>query len=270
MTVLERTPLERAATTPKRNLIRIYVTEARLEFLKLLRIPMYSISVLAFPILFYTLFGSIYGGQQTQGMMVGRYMVGSFSAAGVLSAALFGFGIAVATERAQGWMLLKRVSPMPALAYFFAKTSMAAVFSALSVISLTLVSIALGLSRFGFLEWLAMLGVLLLGVLPFAGLGVALGYLFGPNSAPVVINLIYTPLAFASGLWIPIEVLPGFIRKLSTYLPTYHYGQLVVSTIGAEPSGSLTVHLLVLLISTAAFLALAVFAYFRDEGKTFG
>lgn len=257
-------------TVPKRDLFTLYATEAWFEFLKLLRLPVYSVSVLGFPIVFYALFGTIFGSETTQGLQVGRFMVGGYSAAGVLSAALFGFGVAVATERAQGWMRLKRVSPMPALAYFAAKLAMATIFSGLSIASLTLLSRLMGLARFGFVEWLAMFGVLLLGVLPFGALGVALGYLFGPNSAPVVINLLFTPLAFASGLWIPVQVLPKVVQDVAVYLPTYHYGQLVVWTIGAEPSGSVMTHFAVLGVTTVAFLALAVFAYFRDEGKTFG
>lgn len=254
----------------RRNLPRLYLTEARLEFLKLLRLPIYSISVLAFPIVFYVLFGTMYGGGETQGVQVGRYMVGSFGAAGVLSAALFGFGVGVATERAQGWMRLKRVSPMPPLAYFAAKLAMAFMFASLAVIGLTLTAAALGLATFPPLEWLRMYGVLMLGVFPFAGLGLAIGYLFGPNSAPVVINLLYMPLAFGSGLWMPFEFLPPVIQRVAEYLPTFHYGQLVLGTLGATPIGQASTHLLVLVGTTVAALGLAVWAYFRDQGRTFG
>lgn len=259
-----------ATRQPKRNLLALYLTEARFEFLKLLRVPMYSFSVLAFPVLFYVLFGAIYGGNETQGIQVARYMVATFSAAGVLSAAMFGFGVGVATERGQGWMRLKRVSPMPPLAYFAAKMVMALIFASMAVVALTLVAMLTGLVRFELLDWLRMYGVAMLGVFPFAALGLAVGYLFGPNSAPMVLNLFYTPLAFASGLWMPIEVLPPIIQKVAVYLPTYHYAQLVVSTTGATALGAASTHLLVLAGTTVVFLALAAWAYFRDEGKTYG
>lgn len=259
-----------ATRQPKRNLLALYLTEARFEFLKLLRVPMYSVSVLAFPVLFYVLFGAIYGGNETQGVQVARYMVATFSAAGVLSAAMFGFGVGVATERGQGWMRLKRVSPMPPLAYFAAKMIMALLFATLAVITLTLVALLTGLVRLEPLDWLRMYGVAMLGVFPFAALGLAVGYLFGPNSAPMVLNLLFTPLAFASGLWVPVEVLPPIVQQVAVYLPTYHYAQLVVSTTGATALGAVSTHLLVLAGTTVAFLALAAWAYFRDEGKTYG
>ena len=40
--------------------------------------------------------------------------------------------------------------------------------------------------------------VLVIGALPFCAIGLAFGYLVGPNSAPAVLNLVYLPMAFAS------------------------------------------------------------------------
>lgn len=266
------TPAARSAPAlpSQRNLLALYLTEIRLEFLKLLRMPMYSISVIVFPVMLYVLFGSIYGGGEAQGILAGRYMVGTFSAVGVLSAAMFGFGVGVASERGQGWLLLKRVSPMPPLAFFVAKIAMAFIFATIAVVGVTLVSLITGMASFEFVDWLKMYGMLMLGVFPFAGLGLAVGYLFGPNSAPVVLNLIYMPMAFASGLWMPIEFLPAIVQRVADYLPTYHYAQLVLSTIGAEPLASQGTHLLMLGATTVVCLALATWAYFRDEGKTYG
>lgn len=259
-----------AVQAPRRNLPRLYLTEARFEFLKLLRLPGYSVSVLAFPVMFYALFGALFGDYAVQGISTAKYMVVGYSAAGVLAASLFGFGVGVASERGQGWLRLKRVSPMPPLAYFFAKVVMALLFSTLVVLVLTLLGAVLQGVRFEAGTWLRMYGVLMLGVLPFASLGLAFGYLFGPNSAPMVLNLIYTPAAFASGLWIPLTVMPPLLQKIAEFLPTYHFAQFALSQAGAEPVGSGLTHVLVLAITTVVCLGLAVWAYFRDEGKTYG
>lgn len=256
--------------TPRRNVVRLYVTEAFYECVKLLRLPIYSVSVLAFPLIFFMLFGVMYGAEETQGIAMGKYMVGGISAAGVLSASMFGFGVGVASERGQGWMRLKRVSPMPPLAYFVAKMFMAFIFSSLVVVTLTIAASIMGLAEFALREWFHMYGVAMLGVFPFAALGLAVGYLFGPNSAPLVVNLLFTPLAFASGLWIPYEALPEALQHVATFLPTFHYAQLVLRVVGATPVAALSTHILVLTLTTLAFLGLAVWAYYHDEGKTYG
>ena len=111
--------------TLRSNPARIYVTEARHEFLKLIRIPIFAVSTIALPVLFYVLFGLAFGGGDDDGGGGGgrtTYMMATYGTFGVIGAALFGFGVSVALERGQGWMRLKRVSPMPPLAPVMATT----------------------------------------------------------------------------------------------------------------------------------------------------
>ena len=100
------------------SLVRIYRTEAFHEFLKLIRVPMFAVSTLVFPLMFYVIFGITFADETAGGVGVTTYMLATYGAFGVIGAALFGFGASIATERGQGWMRLKRVSPMPPLAYF--------------------------------------------------------------------------------------------------------------------------------------------------------
>ena len=249
---------------------RSYWLEAKTEILKSWRLPVYSVFTLVFPLMFYTIFGLTFGGQEAGPVNVAAYMLATYGAFGVIGAALFGFGVGVATERGQGWMLLKRASPMPPMAYFFAKLVMALVFSALVVLGLFLLGyVAFGV-RMPLGQWAALLGTLLVGALPFCAMGLGLGYLVGPNSAAAVVNIVYLPMVFASGLWIPIEQLPGFMQSLAPLLPPYHYAQLALGTMGADRGGSMLVHLAVLVGFTAAFLAISVWLYRRDEGATYG
>lgn len=258
------------ARTGRRNLARIYLMEAKAEFLKLWRLPIYSISTLVFPLMFYVIFGLTFGSQSQGPVSVTHYMLATYGAFGVIGATLFGFGVGVATERGQGWLRLKRASPMPSMAYFTAKLIMALMFSALVVLGLFLCGYLLGGVRMPAASWLSLLGVLLLGVFPFSALGLAIGYITGPNSAPAVINLIYIPMVFASGLWIPINLLPEFVQSVAPFLPPYHYAQLALNTIGASQGSSIWLHAVVLLVFTAVFLTVAVWGYRRDEGATYG
>jgi ABC-2 type transport system permease protein len=116
--------------------------------------------------------------------------------------------------------------------------------------------------------WVEMTLRLLVGSIPFIGLGFAIGYLAGPHSAPAVANLVYLPLAFASGLFVPPSQLPRFVQSFAPYLPTYHYGQLVWGSLRAstEPLG---VSLAWLAGYAVLFFALALRAYRGEERRKF-
>ncbi|HEX7005455.1 MAG TPA: ABC transporter permease [Trueperaceae bacterium] len=247
-----------------------FLKEAKYEFLKLWRLPVYSLSTLVFPAMFYVIFGLTFAGQYTAGVSLTTYMLATYGAFGVIGCALFGFGVAVAVERGQGWMLLKRASPMPPLVYFAAKLAMALLFSGLVITMLFSLGALVGGVRLPVLGWLQLFLTLLAGALPFSMMGLAFGYLLGPNSAPAVLNLVYLPMAFVSGLWIPIDVLPQAIRQFAPLLPPYHYSQLALGTIGADRGGDPLLHLAVLAGYTLLFLAVALVGYRRDEGRTFG
>jgi ABC-2 type transport system permease protein len=69
--------------------------------------------------------------------------------------------------------------------------------------------------------------------MPFCALGMALGYAAGPTSSPPLVNLLYLPSSFASGLWLPVEVLPRAVQTISPWLPPYHLGQLAKNRVEA-------------------------------------
>lgn len=250
---------------------RIYLLEAWYEFLKVFRMPAYVLPSLGFPALFYVLFGISFGGGRPAGPIpLSAYLLATYGCFGVIGAALFGFGVGVAIERGQGWMLVKRASPMPLSAYFTAKIAMSLLFGVLIVAILFGLGAAFGGVDLPAATWAALAGALLAGSLPFCAMGLALGYLAGPNSAPAVVNLLYLPMGFASGLWLPIQILPRFFRELAPYLPAYHYAQLALKTLGADVGGSVTVHLAYLAGFSAVCLAIARLGFRRDEDRTYG
>ena len=52
-------------TTNERNLFKIFWLEAKYEFLKTVRIPVYAISTIVFPMMFYVLFGLMFSGDSS-------------------------------------------------------------------------------------------------------------------------------------------------------------------------------------------------------------
>lgn len=260
-----------ANTTTARSLPRIYALEAKYETLKLLRMPAFAVPAVAFPLVFYCLFGLAFGGGRAVGdTTLATYLLATYGTFGVIGVGLFSFGVGVAMERGQGWMLLKRATPMPPGAYFAGKTMLALVFSALVIVGLFALGGFLGGVALPTATWVLLAATLLAGTVPFCALGLALGYLTGPNSAPAVANLLYLPSAFASGLWFPIQALPDWVQAIAPWLPPYHFGQLALAAMGVEPRTPAWICLAALAGFTVLGLTLATVAYRRDEGKTYG
>ncbi|HZR27370.1 MAG TPA: ABC transporter permease [Terriglobales bacterium] len=258
------------ATRTFRQTLRIYFTEAKSEFLIRLRLPGYVVPTILFPLIFYSLFGLTHSQAKLAGTTVGAYLLATFGSFGVIAISLFGFGVSVAVERGQGWMQVKRASPMPRFAYFASKIAMGLLFSLIMLLLLFTLGIVAGHARMPLMAWVGLSGTLLLGVLPFAAMGLAIGYLAGPNSAPPICNLIYLPMSFASGLWTPIEFLPKPVQHIAPFLPFYHLGQLALGRIRGSFGPTDWVHIAALACFTVFFLTLAAIGYRRDEGKTYG
>ena len=262
-----------AAAPPRftrRSLLRVYRTEAWQEFLKLIRLPIFAVTTIALPLMFYVIFGITFAGEQAGGVGMTTYMLVTYGAFGVIGVALFGFGVSVAVERGQGWMRLKRVAPMPPLAYFVGKVVMSLAVATIIVLAMFTLGAIVGGVRLDPQQWVAAGLALVAGALPFSAMGLAFGYLVGPNSAPAVLNLVWLPMAFASGLWIPISQLPDVVQSVAVALPPYHFVQLALGTIGASEGGSPVVHAAGVLGFTLLFLVVATWGFRRDEGRTYG
>jgi ABC-2 type transport system permease protein len=246
--------------------IHIYFTEARFEFVRLLRTRAFSLAVIGFPVIFYLFFGLIMNrSQHLGGLPVAKYMLGSYAVFGMVGAALFGIGGGLASELSTGWLELKRASPMPPLAYVVAKCCSAAMFGLIIVSLLTLLGITIGHVSISLPQFVRMMALTLVGTIPFACLGMVIALLVPFNAAPGVINIIYLPMSFCGGLWMPIMFLPHLLQKFALLLPTYHLSQLVLSCFGYATVGSAVSHWLGLLGFTLVMLGVAAIAYRRLE-----
>jgi ABC-2 type transport system permease protein len=253
------------------QLVRILFNEARFEFLKLARLPIYSLSTILFPVMFYVLFGLLMNrGQELSRVGVAAYLLATYSTFGVMGASLFGFGVGLAGERGLGWLQVKRASPMPPFAYFFAKTVVCMTFSMIIVLILLTLGLLFGGVQLSPAQCVELVATLVAGSITFCSMGMAIGYFAGPSSAPAIVNMIYLPLSFASGLWFPIQALPAFLQKIAPLLPPFHLGQLALHVIGADTRGSTVGHWEALAAFALICLGIARIGYQRDEGKSYG
>lgn len=257
-----------AALNPGARFAAVIISETRMELLKGIRLPAFILPVVLFPSIFYVLFGLVMGGS-VGGTAMPAYLLGSYGAFGVIGAALFGMGVSVAAERGQGWLMLKRATPMPPLAYFAAKALMSMILGACITAILVALAVGIGGVRLPVSAWLLLFAVLSIGTVPFCALGCVLGYVSGPTSAPAIANLIYLPMSFASGLWIPLQFLPDAVQRLAPVLPPYHLAGLTHGVITGSNSGA-AVHVAALAAFTVVFLGAAALAYRRDDDRTWG
>jgi len=246
--------------------VSIYLREARYEFLRLLRTRSFSLSVIGFPVVFYLFFGLIMNrGQHIENVSVAKYMLAGYTVFGMVGASLFGIGVGLASEVSAGWLELKRASPMPPIAYLLAKCSSAMAFGILIVSILTLMGVTMGHVDLSLSEYASMIGLTIVGVIPFACMGMALALLVPFSSAPGIANMIYMPMSFCGGLWIPVMMLPKVLQQFALLLPTYHLAQLMLRLFGFASAGSASSHWLGLLGFTLLMLGVAGMALRRYE-----
>jgi ABC-2 type transport system permease protein len=237
-------------------LLRLYWLEAWYEFVRVLRTPAFALPTLAFPVAFYVVFALVLPGQWGS-YQKATYLLATYGTFGVIGPALFGFGVGLAMERQQGWLDLKRVSPMPTAAYFLAKIAMSLSFAFAVVILLSIAAIGFGGVQIGVGPWLALVGVLLLGALPFCAFGLWIGTLVKGQAAVAVVNLVYLPMSVLSGLWIPLFAFPTLLQKAAVIWPAWHLGRMALGAVGQVPDVDYLSHAIALLAMSALFLSLA-------------
>ncbi len=259
------TVINSATEVRQPNVLTIYFKEAKYEFLKSLRYPMYSVSTMLFPIMFYVLFGLVMGKQMIGGVRTTVYLLAAYGTFGVMGASLFGTAAGLASERRLGWLQVKRASPMPPSAYFLAKVVMSLIFSAIVVLLLFLLGVTFGGVHLQASTMAKLALTLVAGSLPFCAMGLAIGYFVEPNSAPAVVNIFYLPMSFCSGLWMPFMFLPKFVQQIAVFLPPYHLSQLALNLIGAGQGGPSQGHWEALAGFAMLCLGIARWGHQRDQ-----
>jgi ABC-2 type transport system permease protein len=258
-------PLDMADWTPagpaaggRVSMLRILWMETWTEYLRLLRTPSFSVPVIGFPLLFYLLFGVMLG--PARGAGAGRAVLAAFIVFGVMAPGLFGLGVTLAIDRERGLLALKRALPMPPGLYLTAKLVVAMALAGVVSALLMVVAVTIGRVALGLFEGCALLVLAFIGVVPFCALGLLIGTLTKGQAAAAVINLVYLPMSFLSGVLLPLSVLPHGLARLAPLWPAYHLAQLaftVVSRGGPADPGHAATHGVVLAGMTVLFFAIA-------------
>ncbi len=236
--------------------LRILVLESRSEFLRLLRAPSFAVPTIAFPLMFYVLFGLLLAPAHPHPQSARRALV-AFLVIGTMAPGLFALGITLAVDRERGFLELKRALPMPPGIYLAAKLSMAMLFAGCVAILILGLAALVGTVALSLWQWGLLLALALLGVLPFCAIGLWVGSCAKASAAPAILNLIYLPMSFLSGLWVPLEALPHALAQLAPVWPAWQLAQLGYSIAGVATPAAVAGHLAALVALGAGCLALA-------------
>jgi ABC-2 type transport system permease protein len=180
-----------------------------------------------FPILLLVLIGSVYGDEPIEGMSAPTFLLIGLLGYGVAANAFAALAITLVVRREAG--LLKRVrgTPLGPEAYLSA------------VIGSTVVVIALQVAAQLFLgvyvldaDWPErpfLFGfAILLGAAAFAALGIAITTVVRTaEGSSAVVNAIYLPMAFISGVFFSTEDMPAFLQAVSEVLPLTYFLDLI-------------------------------------------
>jgi ABC-2 type transport system permease protein len=243
--------------------VRLVLLHARAATLELLRYPTFSVPTLAFPALFFLLFVAPRSDPDTDPAL----LLASFAGFAVLGVSFFQFGVGIAAERESPWERFVRTLPVRVRVRFAARVLSAALFGLASAALVVAIALITTDARLTGMCWVALAGALAFGAVPFALLGIALGYWASPRSALPTANVLYLVLAFLGALWTTPQHLPGSVTSLSPLVPTRQFGNVLW--------GATSGHLwrprdwLLLLGWTAVFAGLAAWGYRRDEGRRY-
>jgi ABC-2 type transport system permease protein len=188
------------------------------------------------------------------------YMVGLASFGTMLT--MISSGGRIAAERQAGWTRQLRITPLSVRAYFRAKVLTSYVLAITSLMLLYLAGSSLGVSLPAG-RWLAMTGLILVALLPFAALGIMLGHLMTVDSIGPITGGMVSLLAIVSGVWFPIT--HGFLHDVGQWLPSYWLVRAGRIAIHGQPWG--TQGWIVVIVWTIVLTALAGWAYRQDTNR---
>jgi ABC-2 type transport system permease protein len=238
------------------------LTYLRYELLRTVRNTRFFIFSLIFPlILFYVVAGA------NKSLTLGGIPFPTYYLAGMISwgtmAAVLAGGARIAAERSVGWNRQLRLTPLTPRTYFRAKVITGYALAAVSIVLLCAAGVSLGV-HLSPSRWATMIGLILLGLIPFAALGVWLGHVLTVDSMGPALGGITALFALLGGAWGPIGQ-SGFMLRLIELLPSYWLVQAghVAYTGETWPAKAW----IVIAVWAAVFTELAARAYRRDTQR---
>jgi ABC-2 type transport system permease protein len=199
----------------------VNTTYLRYEILRVVRARRFVVFSIAFPLILYYLIAAPnrsehdFGGS---GISAPLYLMAGLAAFGTMNTVL-ATGSRIAAERAVGWNRQLRLTPLTARAYIRAKVIGGYLVALMSIVLLYAAGISLGV-RLPAGRWVEMTLLVLVGLVPFAALGIWLGHVLTPEVIGPALGGITAIFALLGGAWGPLGQ-SGFMLHVAQALPSY-------------------------------------------------
>ena len=248
--------------------VRAMAAYLGLEIRRAMRNRRYLIFAIAFPVLFYLLYTGVLIGKNTPSDPAwNAFFLVSMAAYGMIGASLSN-AIPISQERASGWTRQLRITPLPASAWIATKLAVAYLTSLPSLVLVSLAAVAINHVSLTPTTWLTIVVSLGVGVLPFAGLGLLIGFTFEASAAQGAVTMSYIGLAILGGLWAPVSTFPDTLATIARIMPTYHFANLGWAAIAGF--GPDLEDIAVLVAWSAVIFALVAWRYRTTEQRARG
>ncbi len=212
------------------------------------------------PIMFLVLFSAVFGGAIGQTLPEGISYLNFLMAGIIVQTLAFGStttAFAVCNDMQKG--IIDRFSslPMSDLAVLNGHTVSDLFRNIISTVVMLGVGLLLGFrSNASVVDWLMIIGILLLFTFAFSWLSAIIGLYAGTiESVQWLTFLVIFPLTFASTAFVPGESMTPFLRSFAENQPITHVVEAIRSLMLGSPAGD---HILLSIIWSLAILALSV------------
>ncbi|TWD17655.1 ABC-2 type transport system permease protein [Streptomyces sp. T12] len=188
----------------------------------------------AFPLVFLVVFGLIFSGQEVEetGRPYISYIAPGVLAWGVANAAVFGIAFTLMQWRRDDLLRLIRMTPTRLPTVLTARYVLALGVGLAQALVFTCVSLLPGFGMELHVRWPMAVPVLVLGITAFLGIGVIIGtYTDTPEAVAAVANFLMVPMAFLSGSFLPLDMMPPWLQTLSHALPLRYLNNAVAASL---------------------------------------
>lgn len=199
-----------------------------LELKSTVRNARFVIFTLIMPSALFVLWGRIGRGSTVGGIDTVAYLMVSLAAFGGIFATL-STGSRIAVERSIGWNRLLRLTPLRPATYLLAKGAIAMLVALPALLAVFGIGRLVMQVQLRATQWLAVVGLSWLALVPFAVLGIVIGYLATADSVQPITSGLFFLLGLLGGLWFPIEQLPRVMQRIAEATPSYWLAALARS-----------------------------------------